>query len=169
MTQESNKKEGLKIVREFNAPKTLVFDAFSTAEAFTEWWGAVGMPVNVSKLDFKEGGKAHYKMEGNGLIMWGVLNYKNIVHPDILEYVSSFSDENGSICKAPFPIEFPLEIFNQLTFSEENGITTLILSGHPINATEEQETTYYAMIENMRQGFAGTLNQLENYLTKIQK
>ncbi|MFC0776412.1 SRPBCC family protein [Terrimonas alba] len=169
MTTQNNKKEGLKIVREFSAPKVLVFDAFSTAEAFTEWWGPAGTPVTVAHFDFKQGGKVHYKMEGNGQIMWGVLNYKNIIRPDLIEFVSSFSDENGSICKSPFPIEFPLEIFNQLTFEESNGITTLTLSGKPINATAEQEATYYSMIDNMYQGFTGTLNQLEAYISRIQK
>ncbi|MDB5200218.1 MAG: Activator of Hsp90 ATPase 1 family protein [Chitinophagaceae bacterium] len=169
MEHHTNKKEGLKIVRDFNAPKALVFDAFATAEAFAEWWGPVGMPITILHFDFKQGGKVHYKMEGNGQTMWGIFNYKNIVRPDLLEFVNSFSDESGNICKPPFPIEFPLEIFNQLTLEENNGITTITLSGHPINATTEQEATYYSMFENMSQGFTGTLNQLEAYLTKIQK
>lgn len=166
---QSGKIDGLKIVRDFKAPKSLVFQAFSTAEAFAEWWGPVGMPISILHFDFKQGGKLHYKMEGNGQTMWGLFKYHNIVKPDLLEFVNSFSDEAGNICRAPFPMEFPLEIFNKLTLVENNGITTLTLSGHPINATTEQEATYYSMIENMSQGFTGTLNQLEAYLTKIQK
>ena len=169
MEHQTTKKEGLKIVRDFNAPKALVFDAFATAEAFAEWWGPIGMPITVLDFDFKQGGKVHYKMEGNGQTMWGIFNYHNIVKPDLLEFVSSFSDEGGNICKAPFPMEFPLEIFNQITLEENNGITTLTLSGHPINATSEQEATYYSMTANMSQGFAGTFNQLEAYITKIQE
>jgi uncharacterized protein YndB with AHSA1/START domain len=169
MEHPTLKKQGLKIVREFHAPKTMVFDAFATAEAFVEWWGPAGMPVSVALFDFHPNGKVHYKMEGNGQTMWGVLNYKNIVRPDLIEFVSSFSDEKGNICKSPFPIDFPLEILNQVKLEENNGITTITLSGHPINATPEQEATYYSMIENMNQGFAGTLNQLEAYLAKIRK
>jgi uncharacterized protein YndB with AHSA1/START domain len=169
MEQQANKKDGLKIVRTFNAPKALVFDAFASAEAFAEWWGPVGMPVTVLHFDFRQGGKVHYKMEGNGQTMWGVFNYKNIVRPDLLEFVSSFSDESGNIAKSPFPIDFPLEIFNQLTLEENSGVTTITLLGHPVNATTEQEATYYSMLENMTQGFAGTFNQLEAYLTKTQK
>ena len=169
MEHQTTKKEGLKIVRDFNAPKALVFDAFATAEAFAEWWGPIGMPITVLDFDFKQGGKVHYKMEGNGQTMWGIFNYHNIVKPDLLEFVSSFSDEGGNICKAPFPMEFPLEIFNQITLEENNGITTLTLSGHPINATSEQEATYYSMTANMSQGFTGTFNQLEAYINKIQK
>jgi len=166
---QADKKDGLKIVRDFKAPKSLVFQAFSTAEAFAKWWGPVGMPISVLHFDFKQGGKLHYKMEGNGQTMWGIFNYHNIVNPDLIEFVNSFSDEGGNICRAPFPMEFPLEIFNQLTLDENNGITTVTLSGHPINATSEQEATFYSMITNMSQGFEGTLNQLGEYLTKIQK
>jgi len=169
VNNQTGKKEGLKIVRNFKAPKALVFQAFSTKEAFAEWWGPVGMPITVMHFDFKPGGKLHYKMEGNGQTMWGIFKYHNIKKPDLIEFVNSFSDEGGNICKPPFPMEFPLEIFNQLTLEEINGITTLTLSGYPVNATPEQEATYYSMMANMSQGFGGTLNQLEAYLTKIQK
>ena len=162
------RRDGLKIVREFRAPKSLVFQAFSTAEAFAEWWGPVGMPITILHFNFKKNGKLHYKMEGNGQVMWGLFKYHNIVNPDLIEFVNSFSDEVGNICRPPFPIEFPLEIFNQMTLAEKNGITTVTLAGHPINATPEQEATYFSMIANMRQGFEGTLNQLESYLIKIQ-
>ena len=163
---QTGKQEGLKIVREFKAPKELVFDAFSTAEAFAEWWGPVGMPVTVKHFDFKKGGKAHYKMEGAGKTMWGLFKYENIERPDLVEFINSFSDEEGNICKAPFPIEFPLEIFNRILLEENNGVTTLTLHGHPVNATPEQEATYYSMTENMTQGFTGTFDQLEQYLLK---
>lgn len=164
----TEKKDGLKIVRTFNASQLLVFEAFSTAEAFAQWWGPAGMPITVLHLDFKQGGKLHYKMEGNGQIMWGIFHYHTIITPNSIEFVSSFSDESGNICNSPFPIDFPLEIFNRMTLEETNGITTVTLTGRPINATPEQEATYYSMIENMNQGFAGTFNQLETYLANIQ-
>jgi uncharacterized protein YndB with AHSA1/START domain len=168
MEQAVNQKQGIRIVRDFKAPKTMVFDAFATAEAFAEWWGPAGMPVTVLTFDFKKGGHVHYKMEGNGQVMFGLFKYTNINRPDMLEFVSSFSDETGNICKSPFPIDFPLEILNLVQLEENNGITTMTLSGHPINASAEQETTYYSMIENMNQGFSGTLNQLEAYLAQKQ-
>lgn len=169
MTNQTDQKEGLKIVRNFKAPKSLVFQAFSTAEAFANWWGPAGMPVTIKHFDFKNGGTLHYKMEGGGQIMWGLFKYANIVRPDLIEFVNSFSDEEGNNCKAPFPMEFPLEIFNQITLRENNGITTLTLESHPLNATPEQEATFYSMIDNLSGGFAGTFNQLEAYLTKKQE
>ncbi len=171
MTYQTNTKAGLTLVRQFQAPKAMVFEAFSSAEAFAQWWGPVGMPVTVLHFDFRPGGKLHYKMEGNGQVMWGLFQYGTIKSPDLIEFVNSFSDEQGNICKSPFPMDFPLEIFNQVTLSEENGVTTLTLTGYPVNATPEQEATYYSIIPNMEQGFSGTFTQLEAYLanTKLQK
>lgn len=154
------------IKRQFKAPKEAVFDAFSQAEALAQWWGPVGMPLQVVSLEFKPKGKFHYKMEGHGQVMWGLFVYGNIERPDLIEFVSSFSDEAGNICKSPFPIDFPLEIFNQVTLVENAGVTTLTLQGHPINATPEQEATYFGMTDSMQQGFGGTLDQLETYLSK---
>lgn len=164
MANQSDKKDGLKIVREFNAPVTMVFEAFSSAEAFAQWWGPVGMPVTVKSMDFRKDGKLHYKMEGHGQVMWGMFRYINIEEPHLIEFVNSFSDEAGNLCKAPFPIEFPMEILNKMTLVEKNGITTLTIQGYPINPTDEQAATYFSMFENMSQGFNGTFDQLENYL-----
>jgi uncharacterized protein YndB with AHSA1/START domain len=169
MKKQTDKKEGLKIVREFKAPRTLVFQAFSTADAFAEWWGPVGMPITIKHFEFKKGGRLHYKTEGGGQIMWGLFKYGNIVSPELIEFVNSFSDEDGNICKPPFPTAFPLEISNQITLRENNGITALTLESHPLNATPEQEATFYSMTNNLSGGFAGTFNQLEAYLTKKTK
>lgn len=169
MIHSNETKEGLRIVRDFKAPKALVFDAFATAGAFAAWWGPAGMPVTVKSFDFRPGGSIHYRMDGNGQTMWGLFKFVKIVRPDLIEFVSSFSDENGNICKSPFPMDFPLEILNHLALEEKDGITTLTLQGHPINATAGEEATYNAIKENMQQGFAGTFDQLDNYLLQTQK
>ncbi len=164
---DTQNKTGFSIERKFNAPKTAVFNAFATAEALGKWWGPAGSTISVINFNFKPEGIFHYKLDGNGQTMWGLFVYKNISSPDLLEFVSSFSDENANVCKAPFPMDFPLQIFNQVTLTENNGITTLLLQGHPINATPEQEATYKALTESMQQGFGGTFNQLENYLKTV--
>ncbi len=152
------------ITRSFNAPKDLVFQAFSNEAALAEWWGPVGMALTVKSFDFSPGGKFHYKMEGNGQTMWGLFNYVSITPPDSIEFINSFSDEAGNICKPPFAIDFPLEIFNKLSLQEINGVTTITLKGHPLRATAAQEAVYNSMSGSMNQGFAGTFDQLEKYL-----
>jgi uncharacterized protein YndB with AHSA1/START domain len=167
MTDESTK--GLKIVRHFNAPKEVVFEAFANAEALSKWWGPAGMSVIINSFDFTPGGKFHYKMEANGQTMWGFFKYVNINRPDSIHFISSFSDADGNLCKSPFPMDFPLEILNEVTLTEDNGRTTLTLEGHPINATDAQQEVYSSIAGNMQEGFAGTFDKLEVYLEALNK
>lgn len=161
----SNNKKQFSVVREFKASKEKVFNAFSSAEAMGKWWGPAGSTITVSAFEFKPKGKFHYRLDGNGpAAMWGLFVFGNIQPTDLIEFVSSFADASGNITKAPFDMDFPLEIFNRLSFKESKGVTTVTLEGHPINATEAQENVYYSISENMQQGFKGTFDQLEAYL-----
>lgn len=166
MRNEMNKKARLIISREFDAPKKIVFNAFAEAEALAEWWGPSGVPITVVRLDFKPNGVFHYKATMNGQTSWGRFVYGQIYKYDLLEFTSSFSDENGGITRAPFNDKFPLEIFNRLEFAEQSGKTIVTLKGHPVNASEEELSFFASMSEGVQQGFAGTFAQLDNYLSK---
>ncbi|MGL2965943.1 SRPBCC family protein [Flavobacterium sp. XGLA_31] len=154
------------ITRTIKADKETVFKAFSQAEALAQWWGPVGMPITEMALTFEPEGKFHYKLEGNNQVMWGLFVYKKINSPDSIEYVSSFADEKGNVCKSPFPIDFPLEVYNQLTFEEQDGSTTITLKAYPIHASDEQVKAFVDLTASMEQGFGGTFKQLETYLAQ---
>ena len=163
MTAKTDQKE-FSITRTFHAPREKVWQAWADPTQFEKWWGPVGMPATLIDPDFREGGRMLYRLDGKMGTMWGLFRYLKIQRPDVIEYISSFSNEQGEITKAPFPIDFPLEVFNRITFKEANGITTLTLESHPINATAEQEAVHAQMHESMKQGFGGTLDQLEAFL-----
>lgn len=154
----------LVIVRKLHAPKEAVFNACSSAEALAQWWGSAGSTITVIRFDFVPGGTFHYKMEVAGQVMWGRFVYGEIISPDSIEFTSSFANESGNISKSPFPMDFPLEVFNRLSLEEADGVTTLKLAGHPVNATDGQEATYRAIMPGIEQGFEGTFAQLEKYL-----
>jgi uncharacterized protein YndB with AHSA1/START domain len=164
----SNVEEGqLVITRVFDAPRELVFKVWTEAEHLKHWWGPKGFSINVSKLELRPGGIFHYSMRTNdGHEMWGKFVYKEIAAPEKLVFINSFSDKEGNTVRAPFSQTFPLEIMNIITFSEHEGKTTLTLRGGPINANEDELKFFADMHESMQQGFAGTFDQLAEYLTK---
>lgn len=167
--ENQSKKAELVITREFNAPKEIVFNAFADAEALAEWWGPPGVPITVVKFDFRPNGVFHYKTDMQGQIVFGRFVYRQIQKYDVIEFISSFSDENCGITRALFSDKFPLEIFNHLEFTEQGNKTTIKLSGHPVNATEEEMQFFSQISAGIQQGFAGTFNQLENYLSKLKQ
>jgi len=157
------------ITRVFDAPRELVFKAFSEAERLAQWWGPKGCTIRVSKLEFRPGGIFHYSMQfPNGAEWWGRFVYREIVAPERIVWVNSFSDEAGNITRAPFGETVPLEILNTVTLSEQDGTTTLTLRAGPITATEAERETFDSMHDSMRQGYGGTWDQLAEYLAKEQ-
>jgi len=169
MSTENVKTKELVIARTFNAPRALVWKAFTEAEHLAQWWGPKGSEIKVNKLQFQPGGIFLYSMEMAGKMMWGRFIYKEIIAPEKIIFINSFSDENGGITANPwFPGPWPLEIMNTVLFTEENGKTTITLHGGPINATEEEHAAFVNMMQGMNAGFKGTFDQLDEYLAKMQ-
>lgn len=162
--------EDFVISRTFDAPRERVWKAWTSAEALAQWWGPKGAKIRVIKLDFRPGGIFHYAMAFQpGHDMYGRFIYRDIAAPERIVFVSSFSDPEGGITRAPFPQlegKWPLEVLNDMTLSEQSGKTTITLRGHPINATEEERKVFAGMTNSMRQGFGGTFDQLDAYLAE---
>ena len=156
------------IERTFDAPRALVWKAWTETERLAQWWGPKGCTIRVVKHELREGGIFHYAMEfQQGQDMWwGRFVYREIAEPERLVFVNSFSDEKGGLTRAPFKETIPLEILITVTLDEEDGRTTLSLHGRPINATAEERKTYAGMFASMRQGFGGTFDQLAHYLAQ---
>ncbi|AOP33098.1 polyketide cyclase [Leptospira tipperaryensis] len=166
--------EGMNIIipeftlsRSFNAPRELVWKAWTEPKRLAEWWGPTGLTMGVVHLDLKPGGLFHYSMKTpDGQIMWGRFLYREITPPEKLVYIVSFSDENAGITRHPMAENWPAEILNTVLFTEEKGKTTLSLKGTPINATPEEIKVFGDNFPSMDKGFTGTLDQLEAYLAK---
>lgn len=156
--------------RVFDAPRALVWQAWTEAGRLAQWWGPKGATIRVISLDVRAGGMFHYAMQFKpGHDIFGRFIYREMSAPERLVFISSFSDADGGITRAPFPQlggNWPLEVLNTLTLSEEGGQTTLTLRGGPINASEDERKTFAAMADSMRQGFAGTFDQLAEHLAQ---
>ncbi|WP_119679415.1 SRPBCC family protein [Indioceanicola profundi] len=153
------------ITREFDASREAVFRAWTEPEQLERWWGPVGFALTVAGIDPRPGGTFLYRMRNDaGFDMWGRFVYREIVRPERMVYVSSFSDPSGGIVRAPFSAEWPLETLSTMVFEDLGGRTRLHLHGVPINAAEAEIRTFKAGHESMRQGWGGTMDQLAAHL-----
>jgi uncharacterized protein YndB with AHSA1/START domain len=109
--------EQILITREFDAPKHLVYKAFTTPELVKRWWSGQRGEVTLVEIDLRVGGKWRYVMvasEGFEVAFHG--EYKEIV-PD--ERVVS-----TEIYEIPDQGDSPPTV-NTATFAETDGRTTL--------------------------------------------
>ena len=99
--------------RVFDAPRRLMFDAFSKPEFLKRWFGPRGWSLVVCEVDLKVGGGFRFVLRGpmeKEMGMRGV--YREIVPPERSVHMESFDD-------------YPGESQVTAVFVKENGKTTL--------------------------------------------
>jgi len=157
--------EAFVVARQFDAPRALVWKAFTEIDRLAHWWGPKGFKLTHAALDLTPGGLFHYGMEApDGKPMWGRWVFREVEAPARLAFVSSFSNPEGEIGPCPFPMDWPPEVLTEILFTEEGGRTNLHMTGIPINATDAQFQTFEGMKPSMQMGWGGTFEQLAAYL-----
>jgi uncharacterized protein YndB with AHSA1/START domain len=155
------------ISRDFDAPRDLVFRAWTEADRLAAWFGPVGFTTFSSRLDLRPGGQFHYGMRApNGSEMWGKWVFREVKPPERLVFVASFSDEGAATTRAPFAGDWPLEVLSTVTFAEKGGRTTLTMTAEPVNATDAERKRFADGFESMTKGWGGTLDALAAYLAR---
>jgi uncharacterized protein YndB with AHSA1/START domain len=157
------------IERIFDAPVEVVYKAWTDPEALGQWWGPPGASIEVHKFDFTPGGIFHYSMSMGPQELYAKFTYEEIVPNEKIVFINSFSDENGGMGSNPWLAVWPKEIRNVLTFEDNGGKTTITLTGHPINASEEELAAYESEAPGMENGFEGTFRKLDDYLAQQAK
>ncbi|HYP49215.1 MAG TPA: SRPBCC family protein [Thermoleophilaceae bacterium] len=105
------------ITREFDAPKHLVYKAYTTPELVKRWWSSKRGEVTVAEIDLRVGGKWRYVMVADAEMEVGFHGeYREIV-PD--ERLVSTEVYEG----LPDPEAYAT--LNTLTLTEQDGRTSL--------------------------------------------
>ena len=156
------------ISRVFDAPREIVWRAWTDCEELMKWFGPKGSSIPHAKLDLRPGGIFHYAMRTqDGHEMWGKWVFREIVAHEKLVMISSFSDAQGGITRHPMSANWPLETLSTTTFEEQGGKTKLTVRWTPWNASDSERKTFAEAHSSMQQGWGGTFEQLAAYLAKI--
>jgi uncharacterized protein YndB with AHSA1/START domain len=153
------------IARDFDAPRDLVWKAWSEPGRMSQWWGPKGCRIRVERFEFVPGGFFHYAMLfRNGPTSWGRSMYREISPPHRIVWLNSFANERCGIARAPFSDKLPLEIENMIALSEGDGVTTLSLRALPFGESDEERQFFQDLFPSLNQGYGGTLDQLAEHL-----
>jgi uncharacterized protein YndB with AHSA1/START domain len=104
------------ITREFNAPKHLVFKAWTTPELIKRWWTGDRGEVTIAEVDLRAGGSWRYVMTANG-------GFEVAFHGEYREVVP---DEH-IVSTEVFEGMPDAEAVSTATFTEKDGRTTVTL------------------------------------------
>jgi len=142
------------IERVFDAPRSLVFKAWTDSERLARWWGPKGFTNPVCEIDARPGGAIRIVMRtpnGAEYPMKGV--FREITDPERLVFTNIAIDAAGNLL---------IDGLTTVTFAEHGGKTKLTLhaSALALNAIAA------AMLEGMHAGWSESLDRLAEYLAK---
>jgi uncharacterized protein YndB with AHSA1/START domain len=106
------------LTRVFNAPRTLVFDAFTKPELLKRWFGPRGWLLETCEVDLKVGGHFRFVLrgpEGDHMGMRGT--YRHIDAPCRSVHIESFDDLPGEA-----------EVMTELTERERKTVLTATIT-----------------------------------------
>ena len=112
VTVERTSERELVVTRTFDAPARLVFEAWTRAELFKQWWvpKSMGMTLRSIEMDVRTGGR--YRLGfGDGMDFFG--RYLEVTPPARLVWTNEESGDAGPV--------------TTVTFEEKNGKTLLVL------------------------------------------
>lgn len=92
-----NEVERMMIKRVFDAPRELVWKAWTEAKYVMQWWGPKGFTAPVCKMDFRVGGKSLCCMRSpDGQEFWNAIEYHEIVPQEKIVSSMYFADAKGN-------------------------------------------------------------------------
>jgi len=101
------------VMRTFDAPARLVFEAWSNPELFKKWWvpKSMGMTLRSCEMDVRTGGT--YRLNfGEGMDFFG--RYIEVTPPSRIVWTNEEGGENSSV--------------TTVTFEEKDGRTLLVMT-----------------------------------------
>jgi uncharacterized protein YndB with AHSA1/START domain len=125
----------LVIKRVFDAPRDLLWNAWTDPDHLMRWWGPKNFTAPACKIDLRVGGKYLNCMRGagpDGVVrdFWTTGVYREIVPMERIVYTDSFADQNGNVVPASYynmSGDWPLELMVMVTFDERGGKTVMTL------------------------------------------
>jgi uncharacterized protein YndB with AHSA1/START domain len=138
----------LVIKRTFNAPRDLVWKAWSDPAQAKEWWGPNGFTLPFLEMDQRTGGKWRAMMRSpDGKDMWQHGVYREIIPPEKTVYTFAWDadPENETLVSVVFK---PKGDKTEMTFTQEGFSSAEDREGH-------------------NDGWSQTFNRLATHLEKI--
>src|SRR6476659_11254812 len=146
------------ITQEFDAPRDMVWDAYTKAEFLDHWWAPKPLTSRTKVMDFKVGGRRFYAMVmPDGAERWAVQKYTSITPKTNFKFYNTFADADENL-------ELPGSDWD-LNFSEQDGTTTVHISIY----NESLERMERVIEGGFREGTMAQLQNLEELLATLKQ
>jgi uncharacterized protein YndB with AHSA1/START domain len=140
------------LTRVFDAPRDLVFEAYSKPEHVRRWWGPARYELTVCEMDFRPGGTWRFVQRDRDGSEHGFHGeYREIVRPERLVYTFEYEGAPGHVS------------VETITLDERDGRTT----ASSLAVFDTPQARDAMLRSGMESGAAETNDRLAEYLTTL--
>lgn len=145
----------IKVQRSFNAPKDLVWTAWTTPEILDQWWAPKPYKNKTKSMNFIEGGQWHYYMVSpEGEKHWCLFDFENIKPLKSFSGMDAFCDENAITNNTKPRVKWSNEFMDQ-------GDESIVNIKLQFDKLEDLETIIKM---GFKEGFTAGLENLDQYI-----
>jgi uncharacterized protein YndB with AHSA1/START domain len=147
-------KQEVIVSRSFDAPRELVFKAFTDPKLIVQWWGPRYLTTTIDRMEVKEGGRWRFVQRdpsGEVSAFHGV--YHAVIAPERLVQTFEYEGMPGHV------------LLETITFEEQNG-KTRVTSQSVYQSVEDRDGM---VASGMEQGESESAERLAELLAKTEK
>lgn len=139
------------LARTYDAPRELVWRAWTRAEHLAHWWGPNGFTTTTSEMEVRPGGVWRFMMHGpDGTDYPNLVEYAEVVEPELLVYTHG----DGENRERDFHVT--------VTFTEADGRTTVTSRMLFATAEGRRQAIGFGAVELGKQTFGRLVEHLRS-------
>jgi uncharacterized protein YndB with AHSA1/START domain len=169
LEKQSSDKDLFVINRSFETPIETMFEMWTNPQHVAKWLPPTGFTMRFIRTEIRAGGSNFFAMTNGTITMYGRQEYVEITRPNRIVYTQQFCDEHEKISRHPMAPTWPETMLTTVMLSEEGPDETRVtVRWEPYGkATREEIETFSGARAGMTQGWTGSFDKLEEYLSGV--
>lgn len=153
--------------REFNAPRSLVWKAWTNPELLARWYGP-NIETKIHHFDLKPGGEWRNEMVMGEKSDHSVMKFQEVAPEEKIVWHHCSADKDWNVVSNPMMPNWPKVLHTTVTFEETGGKTKVTLVQVPMDATPEENETFAKMMRGMDNGWGSGYKIIDQILDELQ-
>lgn len=155
------------IDREFDAPREMVWRAWTDPELLARWYGP-GVETTIHKFDLKPGGIWLNEMKWGDKSDLSRIVFQEVVPPERLVWHHSSADADWNIIANPMMADWPRVILTTVIFEDMGSRTNVRLTWEPFEATNAEIACFAGAMDGFGKGWGAGFAIMDELLAELQ-
>ncbi len=152
--------------REFKAPRSLVWRAWTDPKLLAHWYGP-GVETVIHKFELKPEGVWLNEMKMKGGSNFQKMIFKEIEEPSKMVWHHCSADADWNVAANPMMPDWPRKLLTTVTFEERESGTTVRLTQVPLEATDAEIACFDQMKDGMSGGWGAGFKFVDELLETL--